>query len=72
MGGKISGAGGGGFFLFYAEDGKKQLRMTMEQEGLREMRFRFDLEGSKVLMDFLSGEQYRALHARLPAAVSHA
>jgi D-glycero-alpha-D-manno-heptose-7-phosphate kinase len=72
VGGKISGAGGGGFFLFYAEDGKKQLRKAMEQEGLREMRFRFDLEGSKVLMDFLSGEQYRALNARLPAAVLHA
>jgi D-glycero-alpha-D-manno-heptose-7-phosphate kinase len=72
VGGKISGAGGGGFFLFYAEDGKKQLRKVMEEEGLREMRFRFDLEGSKVLLDFLSGEQYRALHARIPAAVSHA
>jgi len=35
------------------------------------MRFRFDLEGSKVLMDFLTGEQYRALHARM-ATVIHA
>ena len=71
IGGKISGAGGGGFFLLYAEEGKKQLRAAMEAEGLREMRFRFDLEGSKVLMDFLSGEQYRALHARM-ATVIHA
>ncbi len=71
IGGKISGAGGGGFFLFYSEEGKKQLRAAMEAEGLREMRFRFDLEGSKVLMDFLSGEQYRALNARR-SAVLHA
>lgn len=71
IGGKISGAGGGGFFLFYAEEGKKQLRKTMEAEGLREMRFRFDLEGSKVQLDFLSGEQYRAMHARM-ATVIHA
>jgi D-glycero-alpha-D-manno-heptose-7-phosphate kinase len=69
VGGKISGAGGGGFFLFYAEDGKKQLRKAMEQAGLREMRFRFDLEGSKVLLDFLSGEQYRALHARMTTMI---
>ncbi len=68
IGGKISGAGGGGFFLFYAEEGKKQLRAVMEKEGLREMRFRFDLEGSKVLLDLLSGEQYRALNARLATA----
>ena len=71
IGGKISGAGGGGFFLFYAEEGKKSLRAAMEAEGLREMRFRFDQEGSKVLVDLLSGEQYRALHARM-TPVSHA
>ena len=71
IGGKISGAGGGGFFLFYAEDGKKQLRAALEAEGLREMRFRFDLEGTKVLVDLLSGEQYRALNARTkPAPVA--
>ncbi len=71
IGGKISGAGGGGFFLFYAEDGKRQLRAAMEREGLREMRFRFDLEGSKVMVDLLSGEQYRALHAKM-APLTHA
>ena len=64
LGGKISGAGGGGFFLFYAEEGKKELRRAMQAEGLREMRFRIDFEGSKVLMDLLSGEQYRD-HAAL-------
>jgi D-glycero-alpha-D-manno-heptose-7-phosphate kinase len=67
LGGKISGAGGGGFFLFYAEEGKKDLRRAMEAEGLREMRFRIDFEGSKILMDLLSGEQYRDHNARLRA-----
>ena len=67
LGGKISGAGGGGFFLFYAEEGKKELRRAMEAEGLREMRFRIDFEGSKILMDLLSGEQYRDHDARLRA-----
>jgi D-glycero-alpha-D-manno-heptose-7-phosphate kinase len=59
LGGKISGAGGGGFFLFYAEEGKQELRRAMQAEGLREMRFRVDFDGSKILMDLLSGEQYR-------------
>jgi D-glycero-alpha-D-manno-heptose-7-phosphate kinase len=65
LGGKISGAGGGGFFLFYAEEGKRELRRAMQAEGLREMRFRVDFEGSKILMDLLSGEQYRDHDARL-------
>jgi D-glycero-alpha-D-manno-heptose-7-phosphate kinase len=65
LGGKISGAGGGGFFLFYAEEGKQALRRAMHAEGLREMRFRVDFEGSKILMDLLSGEQYRDHDARL-------
>src|SRR2546425_3932807 len=67
LGGKISGAGGGGFFLFYAEEGKQELRRAMRAEGLREMRFRVDFEGSKILMDLLSGEQYRDHDARLRA-----
>lgn len=66
LGGKISGAGGGGFFLFYAED-KQELRRAMQEEGLREMRFRIDFEGSKILMDLLSGEQYRDHDVRLRA-----
>jgi D-glycero-alpha-D-manno-heptose-7-phosphate kinase len=52
LGGKISGAGGGGFFTFYVEDNHKKFREAMKQMGLREMRYRFDLEGSKVLVDF--------------------
>lgn len=67
IGGKISGAGGGGFFLFYTEEGKKELRRAMQAERLREMRFRIDFEGSKVLLDLLSGEQYREHEARMKA-----
>ena len=47
-GGKLIGAGGGGFLLFYAED-KARLRRAMTAAGLREVRFRFDFEGTKVV-----------------------
>lgn len=52
LGGKISGAGGGGFFTFYVPDKHKQFREAMRQFGLREMHYRFDFEGAKVLVDF--------------------
>lgn len=49
LGGKLVGAGGGGFLMFYTED-KMRLRHAMLQAGLHETRFRFDFEGTKVLV----------------------
>ncbi len=46
IGGKIVGAGGGGFLLLYAEE-KKVLRNKLQEKGLSELRFQFDFEGSK-------------------------
>jgi len=51
LGGKITGAGGGGFFVFYTNNRHQQLRRALHQEGLRELRYRFDTEGSKVLVN---------------------
>jgi len=48
LGGKIVGAGGGGFLLFYSEE-KTRLRQAMAQAGLREVRFRFDFEGTRAV-----------------------
>ena len=48
LGGKLIGAGGGGFLMFYAGD-KKTLRHAMREKGLQEVRFRFDFEGTKVV-----------------------
>ncbi len=48
VGGKLIGAGGGGFLMFYAAD-KVRLRHAMRGLGLREVRFRFDFEGTKIL-----------------------
>jgi len=49
LGGKLIGAGGGGFLMFYAED-KKRLRHVMAQAGLQEVRFRFDYMGTRVIV----------------------
>lgn len=48
IGGKLIGAGGGGFLMFYAADNAK-LRNVMSKAGLEEVRFRFDFEGTKVI-----------------------
>lgn len=47
-GGKLIGAGGGGFLMFYAKD-KQRLRRAMKRAGLEEVRFRFEMEGTKIL-----------------------
>ena len=44
----IIGAGGGGFLMFYAED-KARLRHALHAEGLKEVRFRFDFEGTRLV-----------------------
>ena len=48
IGGKVVGAGGGGFLMFMAHDAAK-LRSTMTKAGLQEVRFKFDFEGAKVI-----------------------
>ena len=48
LGGKLIGAGGGGFLMFYAEDTIK-LREAMRKTNMEEVRFRFEREGSKIL-----------------------
>ena len=53
LGGKVMGAGGGGFFMFYCPNGSKaRLRQALGAEGLKELRLGIDFEGSKVLMNF--------------------
>ncbi len=49
LGGKLIGAGGGGFLMFYAEE-KACLRRAMAEAGLREVRFRFDFEGTRTVL----------------------
>jgi len=48
LGGKLVGAGGGGFLMFYAHE-KTRLRHAMREKGLKEVRFRFDFEGTRII-----------------------
>ncbi len=50
LGGKLVGAGGGGFLLFYAEDRPRLLR-AMREKGLNEVRFQFDFQGTTVVIN---------------------
>jgi len=50
-GGKIMGAGGGGFLMFYCENGRDAIRKAMAREGLREVRFGLGAEGSKIVLN---------------------
>jgi D-glycero-alpha-D-manno-heptose-7-phosphate kinase len=49
VGGKLVGAGGGGFLMFYAAD-RNKLRHAMSKAGLEEVRFRFEFEGTKIVL----------------------
>jgi len=49
LGGKLVGAGGGGFLMLFCQKGREKVRAALASLGLTEMRFRFDFEGSKVI-----------------------
>ncbi len=60
LGGKITGAGGGGFLLvFCPEECQSKVRSALRAEGVREMAFEFDVQGAKVLVNdpFLDGDE---------------
>jgi D-glycero-alpha-D-manno-heptose-7-phosphate kinase len=50
IGGKLMGAGGGGFFMFYARpENKRRLIEAMQARGLRVLKFRFDVDGARIV-----------------------
>jgi D-glycero-alpha-D-manno-heptose-7-phosphate kinase len=53
LGGKLVGAGGGGFLMLYCPNGSKPgVREALSTEGLRELPYAFDFDGAKVLVSF--------------------
>lgn len=66
LGGKITGAGGGGFLLLYCPEGTEaDVRAAMGGRGLQEMVFGFDFEGARVIVPRGVPAEARA---RTPAA----
>jgi D-glycero-alpha-D-manno-heptose-7-phosphate kinase len=53
VGGKLMGAGGGGFFMFYVRPAdRRKLLARLAERGLRPLRFRFDLLGARIIVNF--------------------
>ena len=60
LGGKITGAGGGGFLLLFCEESKQpNVREAMSKLNIREMGFEFDLQGAQVVVNdpFIDGDE---------------
>jgi len=51
IGGKIAGSGGGGFLLLYCPK-ERQDEVRKALKGLRELPFRFEQDGSKVIFNY--------------------
>ncbi|HZP17549.1 MAG TPA: hypothetical protein VFB00_06270 [Terriglobales bacterium] len=63
LGGKITGAGGGGFLLLFCEpQNQPRLREALSAEGLKEMTFHFDFQGAQVLVNdpFIDNDEHSA------------
>ncbi|MFA4870866.1 MAG: hypothetical protein WC623_21895 [Pedobacter sp.] len=50
IGGKLIGSGGGGYLMFYTNENQR-LRHAMAKEGLNEIRFKFDFQGTKIMVE---------------------
>ncbi|HXM63376.1 MAG TPA: hypothetical protein VN950_21120 [Terriglobales bacterium] len=64
LGGKITGAGGGGFLLIYCEpESQVAVRSVLKQEGVQEMTFTFDSQGAQVIVNdpFIDGDERAGL-----------
>jgi len=48
VGGKLLGAGGGGFLLFYVPENKHQ-KVRQALKDLKELKFRFDNKGTNII-----------------------
>ena len=59
LGGKITGAGGGGFLLLYCEPSYHEaVRKAMAIESIQQMAFTFDFQGAQVIVNdpFIDGD----------------
>jgi D-glycero-alpha-D-manno-heptose-7-phosphate kinase len=56
LGGKLMGAGGGGFFMFYVRPAdRRRVWETLAGRGLKPLRFRFDRSGARIVTNVQRG-----------------
>jgi D-glycero-alpha-D-manno-heptose-7-phosphate kinase len=66
LGGKLSGAGGGGFFIVYAPHKHSELDAFMARAGLRRMQYGLELDGARIVCNSSSPSMGRPDHAANP------
>jgi len=66
LGGKIAGAGGGGFLLLYAPAEHRRLEAFMASHGMPRLHYRVEPRGTRVIADHGSAAQPRQRHAAVP------
>ena len=52
LGGKLIGAGGGGFLMIYSSSNRQKIVSVLKKMGLRYMRYRFDMDGSIIIANY--------------------
>ncbi len=61
VGGKVTGAGGGGFLMLYCPlEQQAEVTRALQFRGLRPMRFHFDMQGAHVLLESAEPPEDRA------------
>ena len=66
LGGKVSGAGGGGFFMVYAPKKHAEVSRFLEERGLRRLHYGLEFEGAKVVSNSTSFAAGLRQHPPIP------
>lgn len=69
LGGKIVGAGGGGFIMLYCPGDHRRLERFMQEQGMPRLHYDLEHEGSKVIASLSSAPAMRARSAKLAGFV---
>ncbi|CAN5677267.1 GHMP kinase [soil metagenome] len=67
LGGKIAGAGGGGFLMLYCPREHRRLEQFMQAQGMPRLHYGIEQEGAKVVANLTSAPALRVLDAPMDA-----
>lgn len=62
LGGKIIGAGGGGFLMLYCPKDHRKLSAFMESQSMPRLDYTVEYHGAKIIVDFSSSHEH-AIHS---------